>query len=69
MTNKKETKKKKEIDEPRKSHRRGATNSMYINLCEGCGKEFKTQKASVRFHSEACMKEYFNKKYGSKKNL
>ena len=69
MADKTKKEKIQERDEPRRSHRRGAINSMYINICEGCGKEFQTQKASVRFHSEACMKDYFNKKYGSKKNL
>ena len=66
MTNK--TKKEKEKIEPRRSHRKTTINFVYINVCEGCGKEFKTQKASIRFHSEHCMKEYFEKKYGDEKN-
>jgi len=68
MTNKTKKEREKEEREPRKSHRKDKIDSVYINICEGCGKEFKSAKASVRFHSEDCMKAYFNRKYGSKKN-
>ncbi len=34
----------------------------YFNKCENCKKIFESQKASTRFHSDDCMKEYYDKK-------
>lgn len=44
-------------------------NYFYINKCEGCGKEFRSQKSDTRFHSEDCMKKYYEEKYGKKDKL
>ncbi len=39
----------------------------YNNKCENCKKYFKSDKASTRFCSENCMREYMDKRYPDEK--